>query len=225
MAKVLWCPYDGSGIAGLDWAKAGWQVYCFNYDGANHGEYFVKMKHENLHYVNVFIDKDFDAKRMLLGVPDPDFIIAFPDCTFMAMSGNAERTQEEIDQSVENARQIEALGNTYRCPWMVENPVGRLSTLWKKPNYYFDPFEYGGYMTVEDEPFHHHMPRYDGYTKKTCIWGGNGFVMPDKKPGPVNIGEFWGWRWLGGKSTKTKQLRSLTPRGFARAVFRFNGNT
>lgn len=221
--KVLWCMYDGSGIAGLPWAEAGYKVYCFNYDDGNHGEYFVKMKHPNIQYVNMFIDKDFDIRVLIHGVPNPNFIIAFPDCTFMAATGNVhERTQEEIEQSVANARQVQELGERYGCPWMVENPVGKLSTEWKKPDYYFHPHEYGGHMTEDDEPFHHHMPKFDGYTKKTCIWGGNGFVMPPKKPGPVNVGYFWGWKKLGGNSAKTKQLRSLTPRGFARAVYQSN---
>lgn len=64
----------------------------------------------------------------------------------------------------------------------------------------------------------------DGYTKKTAIWHGNGFIEPKRNPLSDNEGVmfFWGWRWLGGKSAKTKQLRSLTPRGFARAVFMAN---
>ncbi len=222
MSKVIWFPYDGSGIMGLPWAEAGHTVYCFNYDGANHGKYVVKMEHPNIRYIDVYIDKDFDTKRMLLGVPDPDLIIAFPDCTFMTMSGNAERSDKDIQQSLANARQVQELGELYNCPWMVENPVGRLSRLWRKPDFYFHPWEYGGYMTDSDIPFHPKMPKFDGYTKKTCIWHGNGFKEPVKRPGPINTGEFWGWRWLGGTSTKTKQFRSLTPRGFARAVWEAN---
>lgn len=223
MEKVLWCLYDGSGIAGLRFAQNGWKVYCFNYDEANHGEYKIKMQHENLHYVNMFIDKDFSFNMSFrFDIPKPDLIIAFPDCTFMTMSGNAARSEADIRQSLENARQVQTLGEMYGCPWMVENPVGRLSRLWRKPDFYFHPWEYGGYMTIEDEPFHDKMPWYDGYTKKTCIWCGNGFVHPEKFPGPINTGEFWGWRWLGGTSPKTKQLRSLTPRGFAYAVYEAN---
>lgn len=35
--KVAWSLFDGSGIMGLPWAKAGYQVYCFNADSGNHG--------------------------------------------------------------------------------------------------------------------------------------------------------------------------------------------
>lgn len=107
---------------------------------------------------------------------------------------------------------------------MVENPVGALSRpeMMGTPDAYFHPWEYGGYMTTDDKPFHPKMPMFDGYTKKTCLWFGNGFRMPEKRPGLINIGFFWGWEYLGGKSETTKQLRSLTPRGFARAVFEAN---
>lgn len=36
---VVWSLYDGSGYAVKDWADAGYKCYCFNYDGANHGDY------------------------------------------------------------------------------------------------------------------------------------------------------------------------------------------
>lgn len=55
------------------------------------------------------------------------------------------------------------------APYYCENPVGVLSSVPHigKPDFYFDPFEYAGYCAD------------DWYTKKTCLWTGNGFVMPD----------------------------------------------
>ena len=213
---VVWSLFCGSGIMGLPWAMAGHQVYCFNADDANHGEYIVKMKHENLHYINRWIEPGFDFEVR------PDIIFSFPDCTMLAGSGEKhDRSNCEVASAVTLARLAESLGNAYGCPWMVENPVGKLSTEWRKPDFYFDPYEYGGYMSGFEEAFHPKMPARDGYTKKTCIWAGNGFVMPGKLPAP-HIGKFWGWAYLGGASAKTKQLRSLTPRGFARAVYEAN---
>ncbi|EBQ8762758.1 DNA cytosine methyltransferase [Salmonella enterica] len=220
---IIWSLFDGSGIMGLPWAEYGHTVYCFNADSANHGEYKIKMQHPNLHYVNQWIDADFAIKRELLGTPAPGIIFAFPDCTMFSGAGaKHERDAAELAYALGNAKMVQALGERYSCPWMVENPVGKMSTHWRKPDYYFHPYEYGGYMHGGEEVFHPKMPAYDGYTKKTCIWAGGGFVMPEKKPGPINIGMFWGWRWLGGNSPRTKQLRSLTPRGFARAVFLAN---
>jgi hypothetical protein len=119
------------------------------------------------------------------------------------------------------------VGDIYRCPWGAENPVSVLSTIWRKSDYTFHPYEYGGYLTDDDR--HPIYPDYikprDAYPKKTCIWGGNGFVMPGKKKVDVQPGYSDQHKKLGGKSIKTKNIRSATPRGFARAVFLANANT
>ena len=224
MSKVVWCLFDGSGIMGLPWAERGAKVFCFNADSADHGEYKIRMQHPNIEYVNMWIDSDMDTKRMILGIPDPDIIFAFPSCTVLAHSGIKHARQlKEVDEALDNALMIERLGKKYNCPWMVENPVGKLSSLWRKPNFYFHPCEFGGYMLEHEEVWHEKMPRRDAYNKKTCIWHGNGFAPPQKKP-VESIGFFWAWKFLGGKSERTKMLRSITPRGFARAVCKANFN-
>lgn len=218
MKGIVFSLFDGSGLAVADWAKAGYQCYCFNADNGDHGPYKVKVEHPNIYYINQWIDDDFDPLEY--GIPD--IIFAFPDCTMLSGAGaQHERSEEAIQNSINNAKLVEKLANKYNCPYMIENPVGKMSTLWRKPDYYFDPYEYGGYLSESEGSFHPKMPLCDAYTKKTCLWVGNGFIMPDKKP-VKHIGCFWGWKSLGGASAKTKQLRSLTPRGFARAVFEFN---
>ncbi|EMB4292192.1 DNA cytosine methyltransferase [Enterobacter roggenkampii] len=217
---VIWSLFDGSGIMGQPWAEAGHDVYCFNAGQGNHGEYHIKMQHENLHYVNCWISENFPCKPELTGIPKPKMIFAFPDCTDLAVSGAKHDGHTSLD-SVRHAQMVEKMAEEFGAAWMVENPVGKMSTYWRKPDHYFHPFEYGGYTTGKEERFHPRMPPRDAYTKKTCIWSGNGFVMPAPKP-VEHIGKFWGWAYLGGKSAKTKQLRSLTPRGFARAVYEAN---
>ena len=62
----------------------------------------------------------------------------------------------------------------------------------------------------------------DAYPKKTCLWTGNGFTMPWTDPVQPEDGHSRQHLKLGGKSAKTKNIRSATPRGFARAVYEFN---
>ena len=222
MSKVVYSLFDGSGIAVLDWAKAGHTCYCFNADEGDHGEYSIKMEHPNIHYIDLWIDGNFVENVQALGLPKPNIIFAFPSCTFMAQSGEQhERTEDELEDAVQSAKQVEEFANYWSCPWYVENPVGKLSTKWRKPNYYFHPCEYGAYLSEDEGSFHPKMPLRDAYNKKTCIWCSDDFVMPFKKP-VESIGFCWSWKYLGGKSKRTKILRSLTPRGWARAVFEFN---
>jgi hypothetical protein len=111
------------------------------------------------------------------------------------------------------------------APYAIENPVSVLSTLWRKPNYTFNPCDYGGFIPEGQEvhpEFPDIIPARDAYKKKTCIWSGSGFIMPLRWPVPVESDNNPGWAKLGGKSGRTKYIRSLTPRGFAEAVFRAN---
>src|SRR5262249_2600163 len=85
--------------------------------------------------------------------------------------------------------------------WALENPIGTLRRWLGPPTMYFNPCDYG-----------------DPWTKRTCLWGK--FTPPIKTPVPAT--EFWGWRKLGGKSERTKRLRSMTPPGFAKAFFEAN---
>ena len=147
------------------------------------------------------------------------------------------RFQKEAMELVYLVRDI---GISYQCPWFFENPVSMISSFYKKPDYTFSPHEYGGYLP-EDEDLHHAglfwqrlcdvspdtndiIPPRDRYTKKTCIWSGNGFVMPEKKPVELPDGYTYSpqYKRLGGRSHKTKNIRSKTPRGFARAVWMAN---
>ena len=119
------------------------------------------------------------------------------------------------------AEQCRTIGNVSGAPWFFENPVSVFSSIFRKPDHIFHPYEYGGYLPENDQ--HPDWPEYieprDAYPKKTCLWTGGSFVMPPKKPVPVRDGYSTQHKKLGGKSQKTKNIRSATPRGFARAVF------
>jgi hypothetical protein len=96
-----------------------------------------------------------------------------------------------------------------RAPYMIENPVSTVSTYWRKPDYTFDPCDYGGYL----------KPPGDEYTKKTCLWTGNGFQMPK----PFRVAPKEGSRMHRLPPSKDRaNLRSTTPKGFAQAVFEAN---
>lgn len=232
MAKVVWSLFCGSGLDVLPWAKAGNPCFCFNYDEADHGDYQeVKALHPNITYVNTFIDIGWMEKADTIGIPHPDIILAYPPCTDMAVSGSrhfaAKKAKDPFYQvkAVRTAKIAAWLAEfLFDCPYMIENPVSVLAGKWRKPTVYIDPWEYGGYLPVND--VHPYFPEYikprDSYPKKTGLWTGNGFIIPDKKPVPVAKGWSDQQKKLGGKSTRTKMIRSLTPRGLAEAIYQFN---
>ena len=138
-------------------------------------------------------------------------ILAAPPCTAFARSGAQYWPKKDEDGTT-----LEGLAIVDACLravaiyqpvfWALENPVGRLRRYLGPPRMMFNPCDYG-----------------DPYTKKTCLWGE--FNIPEKNPvEPVFIrdsvrGRAYSpihWR-TGGKSERTKELRSMTPLGFARA--------
>ena len=171
---------------------------------------------------------EFIGHRLVFGM-------AFPVCTDTAVSGaawfkkKAERDPEFQTKAVKYAARCADLFEDLGMPYFIENPVSVLATKWRKPDYAFHPYEYGGYIP-DSEAEHPRWPQYiaplDAYKKKTCLWTGGGFVMPTKVAVDPEAYHGNGYSTammkLGGKSQRTKDIRSATPRGFARAVFEAN---
>jgi hypothetical protein len=102
--------------------------------------------------------------------------------------------------------------------WALENPPGRLERICPELSFYrrmmFNPFDYG-----------------DPYTKKTVLWGEFNTNLPKNPVEPERVLIKGGsnyyhassiWAKTGGRSEKTKTLRSNTPAGFARAFYAAN---
>jgi hypothetical protein len=98
--------------------------------------------------------------------------------------------------------------------WVLENPIGRIEAIIPELSFFrrmsFNPCDFG-----------------DPYTKKTILWGQFNAVLKKTPIEPVMYelnGKKGSWMWakLGGKSEKTKALRSATPAGFAKAFFNAN---
>jgi len=230
--------YDFTGEALKPWAEAGYTCYAYDIqhpDNEPRGVTYesggcITYLHADLHDHNTLnaIQSWFADKPVVFGM-------AFPVCTDMAVSGAAHFKrkaeanpcfqEEAVRHAVDCADFFEELGG---IPYFVENPVSVLATKWRKPDHSFHPYEYGGYIH-DDQAEHPRWPEYiaakDAYPKKTCLWTGNGFTMPWKDPVQPEEGHSRQHKKLGGKSQRTKDIRSATPRGFATAVYEFNSQS
>jgi len=217
--------YDYTGIALMPWRDAGYECYAYDIVHEDTQEDGINFLHADLHNPSTLkeIAKFHDGRAM--------FMSCFPVCTDLAVSGAAwfarkrEANPNFQEEATTYAMACGWLGEYLGCPYFVENPVSVLSSLWRKPDYSFHPFEYGGYLPEDDQ--HPKWPEYiaprDAYSKKTCLWTNDKFTMPTKKPVECqSFGNSNQHARLGGKSTKTKNIRSATPRGFAQAVFEAN---
>lgn len=228
--------YDYTGEALMPWAEAGYRCYAYDiqHKVVEHKQFdsggfiiFCKLDLHKLENINHLVTS-YKGKDVVLGM-------AWPVCTDLSVSGSAHfASKREKDpffqeKAANYALWCSQLFEALNVPYFVENPVSVLSTLWRKPDYRFHPFEYGDYIS-DSEAEHPKWPEYippkDAYKKKTCLWTSDSFNMPDQKP--VECSAYYGNGYskqimkLGGKSQKTKNIRSATPRGFARAVFEAN---
>lgn len=137
----------------------------------------------------------------------PNIIFAFPPCTHFANSGNRFKAGKGLARLIDGLQLVEAcraICEASGAPWMLENPVGSLSTYWRKPDWTFQPWNY-----------------MDKESKRTCLWTGGGFAMPPFECliRPDDVKETC---WKMPPSAERADLRSVTPAGFSRAVFEAN---
>lgn len=150
-----------------------------------------------------------------------DLAVFHPDCTYLAVTANKWLKEQPARKSgalVGSARgaareeAIEffmALANTDIDHIALENPIGCISTTWRKPDQIIQPYEYG-------------YPE----TKKTCLWLKN---LPKLTPTNIVQPEFIIY---GGKKYSpthahnwgNSELRSKTYIGIAQAMAQQWGN-
>jgi len=127
-----------------------------------------------------------------------DMIIAFPPCTNLAVSGARWFEQKRKDgrqqQSVDFFMNI-ANANCKKIA--IENPIGIMSTQWRKPDQIIQPWQFG-----------------HGETKATCLWL-KGLPMLE----PTEIVEGREQRvWKMAPGPERSKLRSKTFPGIAKAM-------
>lgn len=163
----------------------------------------------------------------LLRKYDFGLICGFPPCTDVATSGSGsfyEKLKRDAlvwAKAAIVAEQCRMVGKLSGAPWFFENPNSVFSSIFGKSSFSFNPYEYGGYLPEDDvNPLYpEYIKARDAYPKITRLWAGGGFELPDKIPVPVDEGYSKQYEKLGGSSMRTKNIRSATPRGFAKACF------
>ena len=143
-----------------------------------------------------------------------DFISAFPPCTHLSVSGAAwfkGKGLRPLSDSIAMFATAAEICEEAGCPYIIENPISTISTYWREPDYMFHPWQFS--LFCPD----------DTYTKKTCLWTGGGFVMPDPAFSP-HI-ELDNRIHMASPSPERANFRSATPKGFALAVYNANAST
>jgi hypothetical protein len=241
MARLVVSLFDYTGIMVQPWAEAGFDCICVDILHPEAGRY-TDFGLGTISYIklDLYAEASFEIlKETLKG--NSCFIIGFPVCTDLSISGAKHwETKRTINpnfqlDAIRPALRIDELSKYLDCEYMIENPQSRLSKLWRKEDHTFDPCDYGGYLPASSpHPLYPNViPAQDAYEKHTCIWSSKGFVMPPKARIHPQFALYKRWNGerlkvspivakTGGDTPKTKNIRSATPRGFAKAVFLHN---
>lgn len=90
-----------------------------------------------------------------------DLIIAFPPCTFLTVTGNRWFNVEKYGEKAVKRREYQKEAINFFLMFVnsdckhiaIENPVGIMSTKYRKPDQIINPYQFG-----------------DPFEKKTCLW-------------------------------------------------------
>ncbi len=236
--KTLLSLFDHSG----EWARPYWQA------GWNVIQWDIKLdEFMDINLVDsaeTALELFDDVDGILAAVPCTDFTVSCAWCW------GKKDENGSTQKSLELVNQVKRLVDLYKPTdpdydgtffWAIENPVGRMAKLagFDKP-YYFDPHEFSGYLDLSNADILaldvirqkdgiglskqevELVIKTNAYTKKTGLWGE--FNHPVKNGiDPVRCSKQGSFtQLLGGKSARTKELRSITPAGFAQAFYLAN---
>jgi len=203
----------------LPWLKRGHTVIACD---TQHPHYYHETRAHGGLYITTNAPAGSAELEAILWAHEVRLCLSFAPCTDLAVSGAAhfEKKKKANPNFQSDAVELATLAPLYCSNYMVENPISVLATLWRKPDYYFDPCEYGGYLPLDDvhPQYPSVLPPKDAYKKRTCLWTGGGFIMPPKDTVEPRGHDFPGFLALCGKSLRTKNIRSATPRGFSEAL-------
>ena len=128
---------------------------------------------------------------------DWDLVIAFPPCTDLAVSGARWFKEKQADGRQQKSIEFFLKFTELKCRWAIENPIGIMSRIFRKPNQIIQPWEFG-----------------HGETKATCLWLNN---LPDLVPTDIVEGREQRI-WKMPPSKDRAKLRSKTFPGIAKAM-------
>ena len=209
---IIICLCDITGVMAKPWVDAGYEAVLVDPqhpEGVTVDGPVTKVGHIIDH------PESWSVIQRAIATGRVVFVMGFPPCTDLAVSGA--RWFEE-KRKADSSFQFKAMHVVWQCqiigeisgaPWAVENPISQISSLWRKPDYIFNPADFTGYCAN------------DNYTKKTCLWSGGGFVMPDAYR-DANLPEPDDRIHKCPPGPERANIRSATPEGFAIAVFNSN---
>lgn len=209
MKGVIICLCDLTGIMAQPWVDAGYRAVLVD------PQHSANSNGGKIERIAGTITDAMPRLSQIIRTENVVFVAGFPPCTDVAVSGSrwfaamAAADPHFQAKAALVAEQCRSVGMLSGAPWFFENPVSVFSSIFGKPDHAFNPCDFTG------------LCANDNYTKKTCLWTGGGFVMPAKATDET-LGDPDNRIHACPPGPERANIRSATPRGFAKAVFLAN---
>lgn len=211
-AVVSLCDRTGNMVR--PWANAGFECYCVDVQHSIRKPKSERVGNGLITYVwgdaRSWTPPDGVVARLVA-------MFAFPPCTELTCTGARDFKTKRgwmLSDAVQLFDSCMLACEFSGVPFMLENPAtSRLNTHRRRPDFTFHPWEFAGYLPDIQT---------DNTCKNTGLWIGNGFVIPEKKPAPRPHRQDC---WFASPDEDRANVRSVTPMGFAQAVFESNYET
>lgn len=201
----------------IELRKLGHEAYSCDIESCSGGHPEWHIKGDVLKGLNGNVRfRTMDGKQHIINTAW-DMVIAFPPCTHLAVSGAAWFEQKRKDGRQQQGIDFFMQFAECKCKRVaIENPVGIMSSVWRKPDQIIQPWMFG-----------------DNASKKTCLWlKGLPELVPeitekpeleyfewtDKKTGRKKRQEMWFYKTRCIKQTERGKQASKTFPGIARAM-------
>ena len=143
--KAVISLFDLTGAAVKPWADAGYHTFIFDM------QHPVNLSGQGRQYtIGGDASTWAEPVRQIFEAYDVAMLFGFPPCTDLAISGNRWRVAKAaanpnyIADAMALVYIARDIAEAYQVPYMIENPIGLVSSEWKKPDYMFQPCDYGG---------------------------------------------------------------------------------
>lgn len=165
MKDVVISLCDRTGNMVRPWAEAGYECFCVDIQHSIRRDRSETVGRGLVH----FVWGDCRSWRMPATALNRVAIgFGFTPCTHLSSSGARDHKKKAgwmLADAIQLFDSAEVAFSFGGFPYMMENPVGRLSTHRRKPDYTFQPWQYG-----------------DLWFKKTCLWTGGGLQNANADP-------------------------------------------
>lgn len=147
--KLLVCCEESQRVC-MAFRERGWEAYSCDIEPCSGGHPEYHIQQDVLPLING--DCEFDTvdgeHHVIKG--EWDLLICHPPCTYLTLAGNKwfkpefrDRFPDRIKQRQEAIEFFMKFANAKCKHIAIENPVGVMSSQWRKPNQYIEPYYFG----------------------------------------------------------------------------------